>query len=338
MKTRLLSIVLALLMLFSLTALSACNTDGDSPADGTPPNTDSTPPSTDGGLEDEKNETLGDENTEPTPTFETVTYEQSVTVLGNVDQVISPDVLVVELKGIAADLYGKAVHVVTGEADHWCVGDVVVVHFAKYERPSDTAQPIRLYANRVRAAYETVCYKPIIYLYPETPTECSVRLTLDGTLTCTYPAHGAEGWQGFTAYPDGTLVFPDGEEYYALYWEGAVDSAWDFSEGFCVKGEDTAAFLEWALAAQGLSRREANEFIVYWLPLMQENAYNVISFQTDAYTEGALLDIAPAPDSLLRVFMAYYASKEAVEIAPQVFEGFERRGFTVVEWGGSKVG
>ena len=76
---------------------------------------------------------------------------------------------------------------------------------------------------------------------------------------------------------------------------------------------------------------------MYWLPLMQENPYNVIAFLTDAYTEGAILDIEPAPDSLLRVFMAYYPSDVAVDIRPQTFAGFVRQGFTVVEWGGSQV-
>ena len=179
--------------------------------------------------------------------------------------------------------------------------------------------------------------KPIIYLYPEVPTMCSAKITLDGELTCTYPAHGENGWQEFVATPDGTLIFPDGKEYYALYWEGVQHASWDFSKGFCVRGEDTATFLEWALAEQGLTPREANEFIVYWLPLMQDNPYNVISFQTDAYTDGAVLEITPTPDSLLRVFMAYYPSDAEVDIQPQAFDGFVRQGFTVVEWGGSRV-
>ncbi|MBQ3508370.1 MAG: hypothetical protein IJA91_07460 [Clostridia bacterium] len=181
-----------------------------------------------------------------------------------------------------------------------------------------------------------VAEKPVIYLYPEAPTEVSVKLTLDGKLTCTYPAYD-QGWDNFVAHPDGTLVFPDGKQYYCLYWEGIQNMECDFTEGFCVKGEDTAAFLEWALAAQGLTQREANEFIIYWLPRMEQNPYNVISFQTEAYTEGAVLDIEPNPDSLLRVFMAYYPSDKDVEMEAQEFEVFERVGFTVVEWGGCEL-
>ena len=80
-----------------------------------------------------------------------------------------------------------------------------------------------------------------------------------------------------------------------------------------------------------------NEFIVYWLPLMEHNKYNFISFQSEAYTNSAKLNITPTPDSLLRVFMTYVPLDEAIDIEPQQLSTFERTGFTVVEWGGSKI-
>ena len=112
---------------------------------------------------------------------------------------------------------------------------------------------------------------------------------------------------------------------------------YDFSEGFCVKGEDTAAFLEKALAELGLTRREANEFIVYWLPIMEQNPYNIISFQTENYTEAAKLTVSPEPDTMLRVFMAWKAAEEYTELTGQRLTAPERTGFTVVEWGGTEV-
>jgi hypothetical protein len=179
--------------------------------------------------------------------------------------------------------------------------------------------------------------KPVIYLYPEEETEVSVKVNIDGKLTCTYPEHGEGGWQDFTAKPDGTIVSPDGREYYCLYWEGLGNMKPDFSRGFCVKGEDTADFLDDILPKIGLTAREANEFIIYWLPILQKNEYNLISFQSEAYTNAAELEITPAPDSLLRVFMAAKPLDAPVEIAPQEFAGFERSGFTVVEWGGGII-
>lgn len=177
--------------------------------------------------------------------------------------------------------------------------------------------------------------KPVIYLYPPQQTEVHVELDYDGILTCTYPAY-RDGWT-VLASPDGTLTDETGQTYNYLYWEGKGNADYDFSTGFCVAGEDTAAFLEQILADLGLTRKEANEFIVYWLPRMQDNAYNLISFQTDAYTSRARLHVTPEPDTLIRVFMAWKPLDEAVEIAQQNFQTPTRTGFTVVEWGGAEV-
>ena len=229
----------------------------------------------------------------------------------------------------------ETMHLLVENASDFCVGDPVIFQYDA-NLPLESFDGHNLWEAISMEVEYPVAEKPVIYLYPETPTEVSVKLTIDGKLTCTYPAY-ENGWDNFTAYPDGTLISPEGKEYYCLYWEGIQNMDCDFTRGFCIKGEDTAAFLEWALSAQGLTPREANEFIIYWLPRMEQNPYNVIAFQTDAYTKGAVLEITPNPDSLLRVFMAYYPSDEAVEIEAQTFTPFERVGFTVVEWGGSEL-
>lgn len=178
--------------------------------------------------------------------------------------------------------------------------------------------------------------KPVIYLYPEKETEVSVQLDFQGTLTATWPAYPDGGWQ-VRALPDGTLYDAKGNTYSYLFWEGVSDTEYDFSQGFCVAGPDTGEFLRRTLSEMGLTPQEYNEFIVYWLPKMQENPYNLIAFQGERYTDSARLTIDPAPDSLLRVFMAYRPLEEPVEIAPQRPMPFQREGFTVVEWGGAEV-
>ncbi len=193
----------------------------------------------------------------------------------------------------------------------------------------------KITVNRVNEVYYAVDEKPVIYLYPEKPTQVSVKLDYKGKLFCTYPKYDG-GWE-VTANPDGTLVDKDGKEYNYLYWEGTSPVEYDFSEGFCIKGADSAEFLEDALSRLGLSRREANEFIVYWLPCMEKNEYNLISFQSEVYTENAHLDITPAPDTFIRVFMATKPVSSPVEIPAQELSSPEREGFTVVEWGGAQV-
>ncbi len=225
-------------------------------------------------------------------------------------------------------------------SDEWCVGDQVK---CTYENVYcyDDVMPWHLEADMLTIEMSDwqpdpdVCYKPVIYLYPEQTTDVKVTLQTDGGLTCTYPKYD-NGWY-VTATPDGTLTDKDGKEYNYLYWEGDTYADFDFSQGFCVKGEDTAAFLEDALKKLGLTRREANEFIVYWLPLMEKNRYNIISFQSEVYTDAARLDISPAPDTLIRVFMAWKSTDEYEEIKKQQLTAPERQGFTAVEWGGTEV-
>lgn len=182
-------------------------------------------------------------------------------------------------------------------------------------------------------ADEPLTEKPVIYLYPEQETTVSVSLDYVGTLTSTYPAY-ENGWT-VTAEPDGTLYDENGDEYSYLFWEGENNTDYDFSTGFCVAGADTADFLREKLAEIGLTPREYNEFIVYWLPKMQDNPYNLISFQSEAYTDAARLDIDPTPDSVLRI--SWKPLHRAQNIEPQTFTPFARDGFTVVEWGGCEV-
>ncbi|MDF2615546.1 MAG: hypothetical protein K0Q47_201, partial [Sedimentibacter sp.] len=178
--------------------------------------------------------------------------------------------------------------------------------------------------------------KPVIYLYPTKQEDVSVKIELNGMLTCTYPEYN-DGWN-VTAHPDGTLINKsDGREYSYLYWEGKGVADWDMSKGFVVKGSDTVSFLQDKLEYLGLTARELNEFIVYWLPLMKDNKYNLITFQTTAYENNANLYITPKPDSVLRVFMAYKALDNYIDVPEQRLSTFKRSGFTAVEWGGTEV-
>ena len=223
-------------------------------------------------------------------------------------------------------------------SDEWCVGDQITATYSNVYYDQEN-QRVECDFTSVEASDwqpdPNAAYKPVIYLYPEKEMQVSVDLTLDGKLTCTYPAYN-NGWN-VTATPDGTLTDTNGQTYNYLYWEGETYAQYDMSKGFCVKGEETAVFLEDALAKLGLNRREANEFIVYWLPLMEQNEYNIISFQTDIYTEAAQLKVNPAPDTLIRVFMAWQASETAVDLPEQELTAPERNGFTVVEWGGTEL-
>lgn len=204
------------------------------------------------------------------------------------------------------------------EAKQWYIaGDV---HITKIEQYADT-----------------VSKKPVIYLYPEKTMDVNVQLKYNGKLTVTYPEHKKTGWD-VSAKPDGTLTDLDtGKEYSYLFWEGDTNVNYDMSDGFVVAGEDIAEFLQEKLSYMGLTPKEYNEFIVFWLPEMKNNKYNLIKFQETDYTDNAKLIINPKPDSILRVFMTWKALDEKIEIPEQKLSTFKRKGFTVIEWGGSEI-
>lgn len=180
--------------------------------------------------------------------------------------------------------------------------------------------------------------KPVIYLYPTQSTKVNIKLVPADGFSVTYPEY-LNGWN-ITAFPDGKLINnSDNKEYSYLYWEGKNSNVnYDLTSGFVVAGKDVANFLQEKLSLIGLTPREYNEFIVYWLPRMVNNKYNLIHFATDEeYNQKNPLTVSPTPDSVLRVFMVFKPLSKNISIKPQILSPFNRQGFTVVEWGGSEI-
>ena len=190
---------------------------------------------------------------------------------------------------------------------------------------------------------QAVAYKPVIYLYPEDTTEVSVKVSDPERFLVTYPIYG-DGWK-VTAESDGTLTDLETlRTYYSLYYESDVPEITTCSEakeGFLVAGEDAKEFLEEKLEILGLTDQEAEEMIIYWLPKLSEQEYNLIRFASREEIDEAMgLNISPEPDSVIRVWMVWegVSAEEATalesELTEQELTTPERDGFTVVEWGG----
>lgn len=187
--------------------------------------------------------------------------------------------------------------------------------------------------------------KPIIYLYPTADTNVTVKLGKPEELTVSYPTYDTStGWR-VLAKPSGELVdLSSGRNLYSLYYESnLLDSTFKVNDdGFIVRREDIASFLEDKLAKLGLNEYEAEEFIVYWLPRLSEHDYNYnyIRFATIDEINGAMpLDINPAPDTIIRVLMTYKGLDEPLKNIQeqQLPDTPARTGFTAVEWGGSEI-
>jgi len=176
-------------------------------------------------------------------------------------------------------------------------------------------------------------YKPIIYLYPTTETQVNVKLWTPENLSHTYPKYNSEQWWNVVAQPNGDLEDMDTwRKLYALYREWKSRNERDFNEWFVVAWKDIVPFLEEKLAILWLNEREAEEFIVYWLPQMEGNEWNLIRFETiEEQNENMPLNITPTPDTVIRVMMDWKAIDELIDIPEQQLTTPERKWFTVVE-------
>ena len=191
--------------------------------------------------------------------------------------------------------------------------------------------------NAIQLDKINVEYKPIIYLYPTQETEVNVTLWTPENLSHTYPKYNSEKWRNVVAQPNGDLEDIDTwRKLYALYREWITYKENNFTEWFVVKWEDTTSFLEEKLTLLWLNEREAEEFIVYWLPQMENNKYNLIRFETKEEQDNNMpLNITPTPDTVIRVMMDRKALDEPIDIPEQELIIPERTWFTVVEWWGS---
>ncbi len=178
--------------------------------------------------------------------------------------------------------------------------------------------------------------KPVIYLYPTETTDIDIKLGNPEKLTVSYPKY-VDAWR-VIANPDGSLVDrATGRNLYALYYEAEMAQKGIQDEGFVVRGVDTVKFLEEKLAQLGLNEHEAEEFIIYWLPKMEQNAYNYIHFDTTEDVNHMMpLSVNPMPETMIRFYMEFKALDAPIEVKEQQLpETPIRRGFTLVEWGGT---
>ena len=176
--------------------------------------------------------------------------------------------------------------------------------------------------------------KPIIYLYPkEDDTKVKISFDDPDNLTVTYPKYNKQ-WE-VTANKNGDLYDKEGNYYYALYFEEKNKTNVDFKTGFYVTKDNAIKFLEEKLSYIGLNKKERNEFIMYWLPVLENNKKSLVYFElTDSREKTNKLNITPKPDSMLRVAIHIKKVDKNPGIKNQELTKFKRKGFTVVEWGG----
>ena len=180
-------------------------------------------------------------------------------------------------------------------------------------------------------------FKPVIYLYPEESMDVSVQLNFEKRVfTTIYPKFNGKNTWNVHAEPNGDIIIK-GRKYPYLFWEAKSYAEQDLNEGFIVKDSDAQNFLEEKLSILGLNDKEKTDFITFWLPILLRNKLSLCSFQGQKYLNTIKLNITPKPDSLIRIFLSIKKLDSPINIKEQNLKSVERKGFTVVEWGGSIV-
>jgi hypothetical protein len=188
--------------------------------------------------------------------------------------------------------------------------------------------------------------KPVIYLYTDKDLTASVKINPMGEFTFTYPVY-KNGWE-VKINAGGMLTdLKSNKNYPYLFWEAeSSDLFYTMSgntiPGFVINTDSTVQFLEEKLALLGLNSTEMTDFITFWGPIIEQKDFALIQFVVDdAYdTQIAGLEITPKPDAIRRVYILCSPIDDSVvgmDVVPQNFTNFERKGFTVVEWGGTEI-
>lgn len=203
-----------------------------------------------------------------------------------------------------------------------------------------THQTIQDIVLKPQTTSDRIIKKPVIYLYPLQKTDISFLLDFKGELLTTFPKYD-KNWT-VTAYPDGRIFDKKTNRFYSsLFWDGSQkfpDEHYQYKSGFVVSKNDLTNFLIEKLEFMGLNNLETNEFVQYWLPILEKNKINFIHFYVNTdYDVISKNNVSPKPDTSIRIFMEFYGLDKPIEIPVQHLPKTERKGFTLVEWGGSDV-
>ena len=182
-----------------------------------------------------------------------------------------------------------------------------------------------------------VVKKPVIYLYPEKPMDISVQLNLKNSYFSTiYPKFNEKNTWNVHAKPNGDIILND-RTYPYLFWEADSYDLKDSNEGFIVTEENAEKFLEEKLEILGLNEKERADFIVFWLPHLIKNKLSLCTFQSKKFFDDFELNITPKPDTLIRIYLSIKKLDSPINVKEQKLESVERKGYTVIEWGGFKL-
>lgn len=171
--------------------------------------------------------------------------------------------------------------------------------------------------------------KPAVYLYPLQESKVSVHVDVKGIITESVPSYH-KGWE-VVAEPNGLI---DGKYDY-LFYEAQLEQLQLPEEGWVVEYKELENWFNSNLKELGLNEKEIFQFKEYWLAELPFARHYEIKLLDDNFLEENMnLVIDPEPTTVIRRNFYFRPLESQITLAKPSIITPERKGFTVVEWGG----
>ncbi|MBU8934400.1 MAG: hypothetical protein KOO62_10385 [candidate division Zixibacteria bacterium] len=169
---------------------------------------------------------------------------------------------------------------------------------------------------------------PNLYLYPETEAQVAVTLSFPngGHVTESEPPYNM-GWN-VEVSPDG--IIDDTYDY--LFYEALLPCDFNTDAGWMLTTDRLELEFRTLLTNLGFVGREIDDFVTYWVPLLDDAPYYGV-YPQDV---NSLIDLAilPQPTSIMRQLLLIRPFNRPIAIQAPPDDGpFVREGFTAAEWG-----
>ena len=111
--------------------------------------------------------------------------------------------------------------------------------------------------------------------------------------------------------------------------------AFQTEEGFLVPADKRDEVFRRVLTDYGFNEQETADFIEYWSDyLTSGEGYVMYPMLTDGVDAAMPVSFSVKPDSITRIWFGF-AQYDSGDIKKPMITPIERKGFTVVEWGGA---
>jgi hypothetical protein len=173
--------------------------------------------------------------------------------------------------------------------------------------------------------------KPNVYIYPPNELNLIVKIHFPngGRVIKSIPEY-KRGWN-ITVDSSGRI----NDSYRYLFYECTAPDLYQYETGWVIHKDSLTTFFRNHLKQTGFSGQEINDFIEYWIPILNASDYYAIYPQyKETLAPIVQLNFSIIPNHLLRLFYVIKQCTKDVHLQPpSARPPFNRTGFYVVEWG-----